>query len=96
MDGLIVEEPFATQLVIGQKDIEYRTKPLPLTKHGVKVFILNQGFVKGFVVFGNYSYDEDSKIFKWNVVESKEFSPYLKYKHKNGCVVWINDVEISE
>lgn len=96
MDGLIVKEPFATELVRGDKVIEYRTKPLPLMKRNVKVFILSKGFVKGFVVFYDDEYDEDDDIFKWKVLYAKEFSPYLRYKHKNGCVVWINNVEIFE
>ncbi len=96
MDGLIVKEPFASQLVKGDKDIEYRSKPLPKLKKNVKIFILNKGFVKGIVVFYDDEYDEDDKIYKWKVLYSKEFSPYLTYKHKNGCVIWINDVEISE
>lgn len=96
MDGLIVKEPYATQLVSGKKKIEYRSKPLPASKTNVKVFILNKGFVKGYVVFDKSTYDEDDEIYKWHVLECKQFSPYLNYVHKNGCVIWINDVTIKE
>ena len=96
MDGLIVKEPFATQLVRGEKDIEFRSTPLPKSKTKVKIFILNKGFVKGIVVFYDCVYDEDDEIYKWKVLYAKEFSPYMNYKHKNGCIIWINNVEIWE
>lgn len=96
MDGLIVKEPFATQLVTGKKKYEYRSKPLPKNKTNVSVLILNKGRVLGYVNFDYDKYDEDDEIHKWHVDEYKQFSPYMKYKHKNGCIIWINDVDISE
>lgn len=94
MDGLIVKEPFATQLVTGKKIYEYRSKPLPKNKTNVKVFILNKGRVLGYVVFDDC--DSDDGEYYWHVSECKAFSPYMKYNHKNGCIIWINDVEIFE
>lgn len=96
MDGLIVKEPFATQLVKGTKHTEFRSKPLPKLKTNVKVFILNKGKVLGYVIFGSDEYDEENNIYLWDVIEYKEFSPYMNYKHKNGCVIWINNVEFWE
>ena len=93
MDGLIVKEPFATQLVKGEKDIEYRSTSLPENKRLIDVFILNKGRVLGTVMFDN-TFSDDK--YEWSVVKHKQFSPYMKYKHKNGCIIWINDVEISE
>ena len=96
MDGLIVKEPYATQLVQGKKRTEFRSKSLPENKQNKKIFILNKGLVKGYVIFDKQKYDDDDQIYRWHVSESKEYSPYMFYKHKNGCVIWINDVEISE
>ena len=98
MDGLIVKEPFATSLVTGLKKYEYRSTPLPKNKTNVKIFILNKGRVLGYVVFyKDVQYnDEDGSGREWHVSENKRFSPYMKYKHKNGCIIWINDVEIFE
>jgi len=100
MDGLIVKEPFATELVTGKKDCEYRTKPLPKGKKYVKIFILNKGRVLGYVIFDRVEIipngSDFSDSYGYHVSESKQFSPYMKYKHKKGCIIWINDVEIFE
>lgn len=96
MDGLIVKEPYATQLVTGAKKYEYRSQPLSRHKKHRRVFILNKGRVLGTVVFDKDSYNKDDNIYKWHVLESKQFSPYMKYQHKKGCIIWINDVDISE
>lgn len=94
-DGLIVKEPYATQLVTGKKNVEFRSKPLPKYKTNVKIFILNGGFVKGYVVFSHNDIDDYGRHM-YHVSEHKQFSPYMKYKHKNGCIVWINNVDFYE
>ena len=94
MDGLIVKQPFAKKLVRGIKEYEYRSKPLPKMKTNVKILILNSGNVLGYVVFDGDDFEDG--LYKWHVLESKEFSPYMKYRHKNGCVIWINNVDVFE
>jgi len=96
MDGLIVKEPFALQLVTGKKDVEYRKTPLPDNKRAVDILILNGKFAIGTVQFGGDYHVVDENYHKWFVVNHKMYSPFLKYKHKNGCIIWINDVEIYE
>ncbi len=95
-DGLIVKEPFARRLVSGNKKIEFRSKPLPRNKTNVEIFVLNNGNVKGYVVFSGATYDKDNKIYKYSISKSAKFSPELKYKHKLGCIIWINDVELID
>lgn len=96
MDGLIVKEPFATLLVTGKKDVELRKKPLPKNKTGVKIFILNKGRILGYVVFQGSFYDDDDELYHYFVQERKQYSPYMKYIHKNGCQIWINNVDIRD
>ena len=96
MDGLIVNEPYATELVTGKKDVEYRSTPLPENKKDEKVLILNGKFAIGWVIFAGHYREPGTKNFKWFVVDHKLFSPFLKYKHKNGCVIWINSVDVEE
>jgi len=93
-DGLIVKEPFARRLVSGNKKTEFRSKPLPKNKTNVKIYILNSGNVKGYVIFSGATYDEDNEIYKYHISESGKFSPEPRYKHKFGCVIWINNVEL--
>lgn len=95
MDGLIVKEPFATQLVSGEKKFEYRKKPLPKNKIGQMILILNKGKVKGFVVFSGQIHDKKNNIYHYIVSGSTQFYDGATYKHKNGCVIWINDVEVN-
>ena len=93
MDGLIVKEPYATQLVTGKKDVEYRSTPLPKNKYHKKVYILNKGNILGEVIFNDEDYYDDNDR-EWFVSYHKQYNPPLKYKHKNGCVIWIKDVEV--
>lgn len=93
MNGLIVKEPFATQLVTGKKVSEFRTRPLPKHKIDETVYILNKGKVLGTVIF--MGSQKMGNLFKWLVLESKQFIPPKKYIHKQGCVIWIKDVEVT-
>jgi len=92
MNGLIVKEPFATQLVTGKKLTEFRTKPLPNDRIDESVYILNKGKILGTVIF--MSSEKMGNLYKWLVLESKQFIPPKKYIHKNGCIIWIKDVEV--
>lgn len=96
IDGLIVKEPFALQLVTGKKDVEYRSTPLPKNKTDRTILILNGKFAIGSVTFGGQWHDVYSQSYRWFVIRHKQFSPYMKYNHKNGCVIWINDVDLIE
>ena len=95
-DGLIVKEPYATMLVRGRKKYEIRTKPLPANKTNVKILILCRGIVKGYVMFDSQLYNEDDEIFKWHVYKYGEYIPKKKYRYKNGTVIWLNNVEVSD
>ncbi len=97
MNGLIVKEPFATQLVTGKKLTEFRTKPLPNDRIDESIYILNKGKILGTVTF--MGSEKMGNLYKWLVLESKEFPVKfgvkpMRYKHKQGCVIWIKDVEV--
>lgn len=96
-DGLIVRKPFAIRLVKGQKCSEFRRKPLPKNKINTPIYILNQGKILGTVIF-MYSQEIRWKIYKWVVLPNgfEYFDPPKRYKHKNGAVIWIKDVEVID
>ena len=71
MNGLIVKEPFATQLVTGKKLTEFRTKPLPNDRIDESIYILNKGKILGTVTF--MGSEKMGNLYKWLVLESKEF-----------------------
>ena len=96
MDGLIVKEPYATQLVTGEKTTEFRTTKLPENKTHVKILILNGKYAIGYVQFEGEYFNEVEQTHYWQVEACKMYSPFLKYKHKNGCIIWTNNVEVWE
>lgn len=92
MYGLIVKQPFADKLVDGSKVREYRSTALPRHLINEKVFILNKGNILGTVRFVFDKKSNNGHI--WVCSKAEKFASPLKYKHKNGCIIWIKDVEI--
>ena len=95
MDGLIVREPYASQLIAGVKDTECRSTPLPADKQNRKIVILNKAFAIGTVVFSGHTYDRLTQTYQWNVEASEEYSPRIEYERKQGCAAWVKDVRLN-
>ena len=93
MDGLIVKQPFATQLVSGKKKFEYRKTPIPKKKIGEPVYILtpkNNGYkILGTVTF----YPSNQGETTWRVIDPMKYDGEWNYVPKSGCVIWVNNVE---
>ena len=94
MDGLIVKQPYASQLVSGLKKVEFRTTRLPVDKIGQKVLIITPqkdgGLVLGHVVFNEEK--QTGNIYKWIVKNAVSFDKPWRYNVKPGCVIWMKDV----
>ena len=95
MDGLIVKEPFATNLVNGTKQFEFRRTKIPKNKIGVPVLILTPAS-DGCKVMGEATFfPTKSDDWIWRCTDPTSYiGSEMHYKSKNGCVIWINNVEI--
>lgn len=99
MDGLIVKQPFAQQLVSGGKKIEYRTNPIPDNKINKEILILTRKsegcMILGTVFFTNQKWIS-TRNYEWVVDLPTKYNVLYHYKPKQGCVVWVKDVEIVQ
>lgn len=97
MDGLIVKQPYAQQLVTRKKRKEYRSTQLPKNKFSEPVLILTPqkdgGLVLGEVTFIGQLANDDG--FEWIAIDGVEYNRKWKYKIKSGCVIWMKDVEFE-
>lgn len=91
-DGLIVKQPFATQIVKGKKKFEYRKTRIPPEKIGKTVFILTPQRDDGKIIGQATFYPSNIGETTWRIIDPLIFTKSPKYKIKSGCVIWMNDV----
>lgn len=96
MDGLIVRQPYAQQLVEGKKKKEFRSSKLPKNKRNTPVYIMTplsqDGVILGQVTF---VHDHDNgETHEWVAKNPVKYEKPLPYKQKFGCVVWQNNVGV--
>ena len=89
-DGLIVKQPYADEIMSGEKVAEYRVKKLPEDKYYVDVYILSGGHILGTVSFDKC--DEFKDGFEWHVRKVEKLSRPVRYIHPKGARVWIREV----
>ena len=81
--------------VQGKKKVEYRETPLPKNKFNIPILILtpteNGRLVVGQVVFVGDHVNCGS--YEWIVRNPVEYDRKWRYKPKQGCVMWMKDVE---
>lgn len=99
MDGLIVKQPFAEQLVTGKKEMEYRTTPLPKNKTNQEILILTPK-KDGCWALGTVFFTSQNRIgyrdYEWIVDFPVKYDGQWQYKQKQGCVTWVKDVEFEK
>ena len=84
--GLIVLQPYATQIITGDKTEEYRDHPPPPGVIGSTIYLLSGGCVLGKI---KITWAEPGI---WHVHVVERFDVPRKYDHPNGAQVWVRDV----
>lgn len=111
MDGLIVKQPYASQIIEGLKKWEMRTRPPPENKIGRRIFLLSDGYAVGIIVitgvkgpfkpsdlkkFQRYHLGASGKYrYAWVVKVVKKFRKPRKYIHPWGAQVWVRNVKLA-
>jgi len=90
-DGLIIKQPYANEIINGEKTIEYRAKKLPDTKRFIDVYILSGGKILGTASFDGCIQGEDG-TFRWHVRRVSKLDKPKPYIHPKGARVWIRGV----
>jgi hypothetical protein len=89
MRALIVKDPWATEIVKGQKTIEYRNRPTNIRER-IGIIKAGSGCVIGEVDLVDCREDPPMTYFCWGLKNAKEYKKPKPYKHPRGAQVWVN------
>lgn len=85
MYGLLLKEPFGTQIVSGKKLIEYRTFNTP--KRGT-IAIIHKNMILGVVDIVDVKKIEEYN-YHWLLSNAEKLENPVQVNRKNGQVVWV-------
>jgi len=92
MNGLIVLEPFATQIIDGTKECEYRSRPPPKKYINVPIYLLSGGYILGRIKIIGYGPLRKLPEYYWRIKVITKNKTRIKYNHPNGAQVWVKDI----
>ncbi|MEM2683851.1 MAG: ASCH domain-containing protein [Nitrososphaerota archaeon] len=111
LDGLIVKQPYADQIIRGYKKWEMRRRPPPIDKIGKNILLLSGGYALGIIrivkVVGPLGERDLIRTMKmhgganptyryaWVVKIVKKFEKPIKYRHPSGARVWVKNVKLA-
>jgi len=90
-DGLIVKQPYADEIMSGEKTVEYRVKKLPEDKIFIDIYILSEGHILGTANFDDCIQSDDGR-YEWHIRRVSKLPQPLRYIHPKGARVWIREV----
>jgi hypothetical protein len=95
IDGLIVLQPYANQIITKAKKFEYRKSKPPANKVKVPLLLLSKGFAIGKIMIMSYGHGwgELGTDYRWQINVIEKFSIPIKYNH-TGQQVWVKNVEL--
>lgn len=110
MDGLIVKQPFANQIISRRKKREYRLWPPPVKKMNRNIYLLSNGYALGIIkIEGARRLSTRARILKlkgvrtrtsikyryaWLLRVVKKFRKPIRYRHPRGAQIWVKDVKL--
>ena len=94
MDGLIVLQPHANQIINGQKKTEFRNKMPPEDKINTPLYLLSSGYALGKFKIAGFGRGKTNYRYGWRIKVIKKFSTPKKYKHLMGAQIWVKNVKL--
>lgn len=94
MNGIIICQPYADQIINGTKKHEYRSRQT--TKLNISVLLLSEKKCLGIIKFTKCEkIINDTKYnYAWSVIVLEKFKEPKNYTAIKGAQIWIKDVEI--
>lgn len=95
IDGLIVLQPYADQIISKTKQFEYRKSKPPADKVKVPLLLLSKGFALGKIMILSYGngWGEEHDEYRWQIKVLEKFKTPVKYEH-TGQQVWVKNVRL--
>lgn len=95
MKGLIVREPYASQILSGEKTNEFRGRPTKI-RGRIAIIPAGSGMVAGTVDLVDCTgphaggRPNGDKTYRYILKNPVKFKKPKAYKHPNGAVIWVN------
>ena len=93
MNGLIVLEPYATQIINGEKESELRYRIPPKQYQQTIIYLLTGGYILGRIKITGFGWDDYQGTYYWRIKVITKYKNRKKYNHPNGAQVWVKDVD---
>ena len=94
MNGIIICQPYANQIINGVKKYEYRSRQT--TKLNIPVYLLSNKKCLGIIKFTKCEklFNDTKYNYAWSVIVLEKFKESKKYVTIKGAQIWIKDVKI--
>ena len=94
MNGMIILQPFAQEIINGKKHHEYRSRPLPIKYLNVPIFLLSKKKILGIIKFTeSVKFGSD---YSWKIEVIEKWFRQLDYDHPNGAQCWVKNVQYEK
>ena len=90
--GFIVCQPYADQIISGEKTEEFRT--FRTIKLNEPIYLLSEGKAHGLILFESIR-EIDFKSYAWKIKVLKKFKEPIPYERKTGQQIWVKEVKLS-
>ena len=92
MNGLIVLEPYATEIITSMKEDEYRSRPPPKHYRNVPIYLLSGGYILGRIKIIGFGPTRNLDGYYWRIKVITKNKTRIKYNHPNGAQVWVKNI----
>ena len=91
MQGFIVRQPYANQIINGKKKFEFRN--FKTNKLNEPCYLLSEGMVLGTIMFTKIREINKDWKYAWSIKIIKKLTKPWKYKHPQGAQRWVTEVK---
>jgi len=89
--GFIVCQPYADQIISGEKTEEFRTfKTIKLDE---PLYLLSEGKAHGLIIFESIR-EIEYKNYAWKIKVLEKFKEPIPYRRKKGQQIWVKQVDL--
>ncbi len=90
MRGILIQQPFASNIIKGNKKTEYRKYKLPDMYLHKAIYLLSKGKVLGKIILSWKSTHEDD--YRYRITVHEIFNPPKNYVHPKGAQLYVKKV----
>lgn len=90
MRGILIQQPFASNIIKGSKKTEYRKYKLPIDYLQEEIYLLCKGKILGIIILVPKSAHKND--FRYKITVEEVFEPPKNYVHPKGAQRYVKKV----